>query len=151
MSVVSMLGPSPDWIVGASALEMCLANCTWLDNKVANKAQCCSYTTKVQSFVLHVLFIFPPGGVSVPLGRRSGQRHILRVARPADTAQSAYQGDNPNLLQIRGVAAMRLSEPLLFVANPCDSNRWRLKKFTEKQIQFGYNFLLQIFLLFKTG
>ena len=35
-----MLGPSPDWIVGASALEMCLANCTWLDNKVANKAQC---------------------------------------------------------------------------------------------------------------
>ena len=56
-----------------------------------------------------------------------------------------------NLLQIRGVAAMRLSEPLLFVANPCDSNRWRLKKFTEKQIQFGYNFLLQIFLLLKQG
>ena len=41
VSVVSMLGPSPDWIVGASALEMCLANCTWLDNKVANRAQCC--------------------------------------------------------------------------------------------------------------
>ena len=88
-----MLGPSPDWIVGASALEMCLANCTWLDNKVANRAQCCIYvTTKVQSFVLHVLFIFPPGGVSVPLGRGSGQRHILRVARPADTAQPAHQG-----------------------------------------------------------
>ena len=34
-----MLGPSPDWIVGASALEMCLANCTWLDNKVANRKQ----------------------------------------------------------------------------------------------------------------
>ena len=50
------------------------------------------YTTKVQSFVLHVLFIFPPGGVSVPLGRGSGQRHILRVARPADTAQPAHQG-----------------------------------------------------------
>jgi len=33
VSVVSMLGPSPDWIVGASALEMCLANCTWLDYK----------------------------------------------------------------------------------------------------------------------
>ena len=49
VSVVSMLGPSPDWIVGASALEMCLANCTWLDNKVANRAQCCIHTTKVQS------------------------------------------------------------------------------------------------------
>ena len=34
VSVVSMLGPSPDWIVGASALEMCLTNCTWLDHKV---------------------------------------------------------------------------------------------------------------------
>ena len=28
-----MLGPSPDWIVGVSALEMCLANYTWLDHK----------------------------------------------------------------------------------------------------------------------
>ena len=28
-----MLGPSPDWIVGVSALEMCLSNCTWLDHK----------------------------------------------------------------------------------------------------------------------
>lgn len=33
VSIVSMLGPSPDWIVGVSALEMCLANCTWLDKK----------------------------------------------------------------------------------------------------------------------
>ena len=33
VSVVSMLGPSPDWIVGVSALEMCLTNCTWLDHK----------------------------------------------------------------------------------------------------------------------
>ena len=29
-----MLGPSPDWIVGVSALEMCQINCTWIDNKV---------------------------------------------------------------------------------------------------------------------
>jgi len=33
VSLVSMLGPSPDWIVGVSALEMCQANCTWLDRK----------------------------------------------------------------------------------------------------------------------
>ena len=24
-----MLGPSPDWIVGVSGLELCLRNCTW--------------------------------------------------------------------------------------------------------------------------
>eukprot|EP00095_Tigriopus_kingsejongensis_P009624 maker-scaffold94_size379870-snap-gene-0.14 protein:Tk09624 transcript:maker-scaffold94_size379870-snap-gene-0.14-mRNA-1 annotation:"hypothetical protein DAPPUDRAFT_321105" len=29
VSLVSMLGPSPDWIVGVSGLELCLKNCTW--------------------------------------------------------------------------------------------------------------------------
>ena len=28
-----MLGPSPDWIVGVSGLEMCRANCSWVENK----------------------------------------------------------------------------------------------------------------------
>lgn len=28
-----MLGPSPDWIVGVSGLELCLTNCTWVDSK----------------------------------------------------------------------------------------------------------------------
>lgn len=36
MSLVSMLGPSPDWIVGVSAMELCLKNCTWLESKTLN-------------------------------------------------------------------------------------------------------------------
>jgi len=32
MSLVSMIGPSPDWIVGISDLQLCLANCTWLED-----------------------------------------------------------------------------------------------------------------------
>lgn len=36
MSLVSMLGPSPDWIVGVSALELCLKNCSWSAEKVIN-------------------------------------------------------------------------------------------------------------------
>lgn len=36
MSLVSMLGPSPDWIVGVSALELCLKNCSWSPEKVIN-------------------------------------------------------------------------------------------------------------------
>jgi len=36
MSLVSMLGPSPDWIVGVSALELCLRNCSWFENKTLN-------------------------------------------------------------------------------------------------------------------
>lgn len=36
MSLLSMLGPSPDWIVGVSALELCLKNCSWVAEKVMN-------------------------------------------------------------------------------------------------------------------
>lgn len=33
VSLVSMLGPSPDWIVGVSGLELCLRNCTWAESR----------------------------------------------------------------------------------------------------------------------
>ena len=31
-----MLGPSPDWIVGVSALELCMKNCSWVSEKMMN-------------------------------------------------------------------------------------------------------------------
>ncbi|ODM98856.1 Spondin-1 [Orchesella cincta] len=34
VSLVSMIGPSPDWIVGVSSHNLCLSNCTWLDEAV---------------------------------------------------------------------------------------------------------------------
>ncbi|XP_055693331.1 spondin-1 [Lutzomyia longipalpis] len=36
VSMVSMIDPSPDWIVGVSGLELCLPNCSWIENKVLN-------------------------------------------------------------------------------------------------------------------
>lgn len=36
ISLVSMVDPSPDWIVGVSGLELCLPNCSWVENKVHN-------------------------------------------------------------------------------------------------------------------
>lgn len=33
ISLVSKIIPSPDWIVGVSSLELCLANCSWADKK----------------------------------------------------------------------------------------------------------------------
>ncbi|XP_076067387.1 spondin-1-like [Oratosquilla oratoria] len=36
MSLVSMLGPTPDWIVGVSALELCQVNCSWVAQKTLN-------------------------------------------------------------------------------------------------------------------
>jgi len=31
VSLASMFGPSPDWIVGISSNDLCLKNCTWID------------------------------------------------------------------------------------------------------------------------
>jgi hypothetical protein len=36
ISLVSMISPSPDWIVGVSMLELCRSNCSWLEDKVLN-------------------------------------------------------------------------------------------------------------------
>ncbi|XP_076335320.1 spondin-1-like isoform X3 [Tachypleus tridentatus] len=36
MSLLSKLGPSPDWIVGVSTLELCLKNCSWVNEKIIN-------------------------------------------------------------------------------------------------------------------
>ncbi|CAH1160220.1 unnamed protein product [Phaedon cochleariae] len=36
VSLVSMIDPSPDWIVGVSSLELCLRNCSWIEAKVVN-------------------------------------------------------------------------------------------------------------------
>ncbi|XP_044594539.1 spondin-1-like isoform X2 [Cotesia glomerata] len=36
MSLVSMIVPSPDWIVGVSGLELCLSNCSWIEHKELN-------------------------------------------------------------------------------------------------------------------
>lgn len=36
MSIVSMIDPSPDWIVGVSSLELCQRNCSWVESKILN-------------------------------------------------------------------------------------------------------------------
>lgn len=36
LSLVSMLGPSPDWVVGVSSLNLCLQNCSWVESHIIN-------------------------------------------------------------------------------------------------------------------
>ncbi|KAK9886877.1 hypothetical protein WA026_019135 [Henosepilachna vigintioctopunctata] len=36
MSIVSMIDPSPDWIVGISSMELCLRNCSWMEFQTVN-------------------------------------------------------------------------------------------------------------------
>lgn len=31
MSLVTMIGPSPDWFVGVSGYDLCTSNCTWME------------------------------------------------------------------------------------------------------------------------
>ncbi|XP_037968120.2 spondin-1 [Plutella xylostella] len=34
LSLASMFGPSPDWVVGVSGLDLCLKDCSWVESKV---------------------------------------------------------------------------------------------------------------------
>lgn len=34
LSVASMLGPSPDWVVGVSKLKLCREDCTWTRSEI---------------------------------------------------------------------------------------------------------------------
>nr|XP_049697073.1 spondin-1 [Helicoverpa armigera]XP_049697074.1 spondin-1 [Helicoverpa armigera]XP_049697075.1 spondin-1 [Helicoverpa armigera]XP_049697076.1 spondin-1 [Helicoverpa armigera] len=34
LSLASMFGPSPDWVVGVSGLNLCLKDCTWAESRV---------------------------------------------------------------------------------------------------------------------
>lgn len=36
VSILSKLGPSPDWMVGVSALELCQSDCSWVTQRVVN-------------------------------------------------------------------------------------------------------------------
>ncbi|KAF7283544.1 hypothetical protein GWI33_000285 [Rhynchophorus ferrugineus] len=36
VSLASMFGPSPDWVVGVNGLNLCLKNCTWIENLVVD-------------------------------------------------------------------------------------------------------------------
>ncbi|XP_067123536.1 spondin-1-like isoform X2 [Centruroides vittatus] len=36
LSILSKLIPSPDWVVGVPALELCLKNCSWIHNRILN-------------------------------------------------------------------------------------------------------------------
>ncbi|XP_005181647.2 spondin-1 [Musca domestica] len=36
ISLVTKINPSPDWILGVASMELCTANCRWIDEKVLN-------------------------------------------------------------------------------------------------------------------
>lgn len=63
ISLAAKLAPSPDWIVGVSALELCNANCTWSRSATiplypydAGTDNGVSYTVSYESLLPWVLF-----------------------------------------------------------------------------------------------
>ncbi|KAI5645119.1 hypothetical protein NE865_02667 [Phthorimaea operculella] len=36
VSLASMFGPSPDWVVGVSGLDLCLKDCSWVEEKIVD-------------------------------------------------------------------------------------------------------------------
>lgn len=35
-SLAAMFGPSPDWCVGISSINLCLPDCTWVEERAFN-------------------------------------------------------------------------------------------------------------------
>ena len=48
--------PSPDWIVGLSKENLCLANCSWVDNRVIDLYPWDIGTDRYVLLVLDILF-----------------------------------------------------------------------------------------------
>ena len=121
--------------------------------------QCCSISTPQKSNPLWCMcclyfpqevYLYPwDAGVDSGISYESPDQQT-QPSQPIKVT-TMHSSVDINLLQIRGVAAMRLSEPLLFVANPCDSNRWRLKSLQKNKYNLATTFYFKYFYFLKQG
>lgn len=58
VSFVSMIDPSPDWFVGVSGLELCLPNCTWIENKVLELYPWDAGTDSGATYIVSIIMVW---------------------------------------------------------------------------------------------
>ncbi|XP_052738249.1 spondin-1 [Bicyclus anynana] len=105
LSLASMFGPSPDWVVGVSALELCNKDCTWAASKVID------------------LFPYDAGtddGISYmsPNAETTPREKMYRITTmyPEDPRAPFY---NPDQKQMNPMARLYLTREKL-IARSCD-------------------------------
>lgn len=106
VSLVSMIYPSPDWFVGVSGLELCLANGSWIENKVLNLYPNDAGTDSGPTYI-------SPDQPTVP-------KDPIRKITPNDPSDSRspfYDADNKDM---KPFAKLYLSRQRLYEKN-CDA------------------------------
>jgi len=85
LSVLSRLGPSPDWCVGVSALDLCLDNCTWLADTSIPLFSWRAGTSSGDSYASENQHGYPPQPVRrLPARPDNNPRLPLRSGKPAE-------------------------------------------------------------------
>ncbi|KAL1505585.1 hypothetical protein ABEB36_005116 [Hypothenemus hampei] len=105
MSIVSMIDPSPDWIVGVSGLELCLRNCSWIESKVLNLYP---WDVGTDDGITY-LSVNQPAPVRQPIRR-------LKYDFPDDTRSPFY---DPTGMPMKPLARLKLSRQRLYEKS-CD-------------------------------
>jgi len=116
VSLVSMLGPSPDWIVGISALEMCRSNCSWMDKK---------------EMYLYPLDAGVDSGISYesPDSPTSPQEPIERITtrNPSHPSSPFYNPDGGQMKPLAKLTIQKLREYKKSCSLADDSSQYPLK------------------------
>ncbi|KAL9692241.1 hypothetical protein quinque_015842 [Culex quinquefasciatus] len=99
--------PSPDWIVGVSGLELCLTNCSWIENKILNLYPWDAGTDSGPTYISPDQPTNPPDAI-----RR------IKSNYPNDPRSPFYE---PSGAEMKPLARIYLSRQRLYEKN-CDSD-----------------------------
>lgn len=109
MSLVSMLGPSPDWFVGVSSLELCMKNCSWIPEKIINLYLWDAGTDSGISYL-------SPNQPTVPVDRIKK----IRTNYPA-SAESPFYDTGNGLIKMKPFVKLTVTRQRIYEKS-CDDN-----------------------------
>ncbi|CAG9792251.1 unnamed protein product [Diatraea saccharalis] len=105
LSLASMFGPSPDWVVGVSGLELCQKDCTWVESKVVDLYPYDAGTDNGISYM-------SPNAETVPRERM----YRITPMYPEDPRAPFY---NPGATEVPPMARLYLTREKL-ISKSCD-------------------------------
>ncbi|XP_044255568.1 spondin-1 [Tribolium madens] len=118
ISLSSMLGPSPDWVVGVNGLNLCLKNCTWIEDLIIDLFP---YDAGTDSGVSYM----SPNAETKPRERM----YRITTTYPEDPRAPFY---DPSKKEMTPLARLYLKREKLIPKN-CDEN------FLNAQLDFSEN------------
>lgn len=102
VSILSKLGPSPDWVVGVSGLELCQTDCSWTNQKTVNLYPLDAGTDSGNSFI----------SPDLPSNPHEPMRRIYLSQLKAMSRQSAKEGQSANNDSLWSQSANYQNSPL---------------------------------------